>query len=310
MSEHNNSVRIALSKHLCNNSFLSISNVVVSLDTNAQKISTSLRTIDFRHVILNDYLSRLWWSYMSFFNEQKIWDELMNFVNERKRKNFIRLNFVLLSDKSTIDNIDRMNELQESVHVSQMYWDCAKTLYALLIFAFYFELTSMSKRLQEDQYHCRDMIRCRFSENSIVKLLARCDIFNLNFITDVKTLKHYEDNLDLCLLYHQYQKKIDFLIHHSIELVIIYAQSITQERRKISAFSQTMQWFENQQKLDASFETTFHRNLLDRSCKSCISNISLKRSTSDDHQRSQMCKKSWLESQSVESLLMISEESI
>ncbi len=67
------------------------------------------------------------------------------------------------------------------------------------------------------------MIWYRLSENSIIKLLAKCDIFNLDFITDVKTLRHYEDNLDLCLLYHWYQKKIDFLIHHLIELVIIYA---------------------------------------------------------------------------------------
>ena len=126
----------------------------------------------------------------------------MNFVNERKRENYIRLNFVLFSDESTIDNTDRMNELRESVHVSQMYQDCAKTLYALLIFAFYFELTSVLKCLRKDQYYCRDMIQCRLSENSIVKLLARCDIFNLEFITDIKTLKHYEDNLDLCLLCH------------------------------------------------------------------------------------------------------------
>ncbi len=150
MSEHNNSVRIALSKRLHNDSYLLILNVVVSLDTDAQKISTSLRTINFRHVILDDYVSRLWRSYMSFFNEQKIWNELMNIVNERKREDFIRLNFVLLSDESTIDNIDRMNELQESVHISQMYLDCAKTLYTLLIFAFYFKLTNISKRLWED----------------------------------------------------------------------------------------------------------------------------------------------------------------
>jgi len=128
----------------------------------------------------------------------------MNFVNERKREDFIRLNFVLFSDESTIDNIDRMNELRESVHVSQMYRDCAKTLYALLIFAFYFELTSVSKRLREDQYHCRDTIRCRLLRNSIVKLLVRCDIFNLDFITNVETLRHYEDNLNLCLLCHRY----------------------------------------------------------------------------------------------------------
>ena len=55
---------------------------------------------------------------MSFFNEQKIWDELMNFVKERKWKDYIWLNFVLLSDELTINNTDRMNKLRESVHVS------------------------------------------------------------------------------------------------------------------------------------------------------------------------------------------------
>ncbi len=165
----------------------------------------------------------------------------MNSVNERKREDYIRLNSVLLSDKSTIDNTDRMNELRESVHVPQMYRDCAKTLYALLISAFYFELTSVPERLREGQYHCHDTIRCRLSGNSIVKLLARCDIFNLEFITDVENLKHYEHNLDLCLLCHRYQKKVDFLIRHSIELVIIYVKNVTQGRRKINTFPQTMQ---------------------------------------------------------------------
>lgn len=150
MNKHNNSVRIALSKHLHDDSSLLTLNVIVSLDTDAQKISTSFRTIDFHHVILNNYLSWFWQSYMSFFNEQKIWNELMNFVNERKWKDFIWLNFILFNDESIIDNIDCMNELWESVHVSQMYWDCAKIFYALLIFAFYFELTSVLKHLQEN----------------------------------------------------------------------------------------------------------------------------------------------------------------
>jgi len=128
----------------------------------------------------------------------------MNFVNKRKRKNFIRLNFVLPSDESTIDNIDRINKLRESVYVSQMYRDYANTLYALLIFAFYFELISVLKRLRENQYYCRNTIRCRLSRNSIVKLLARCNIFNLEFIINIETLKNYEDNLDLCLLCYRY----------------------------------------------------------------------------------------------------------
>jgi len=71
-------------------------------------------------------------------------------VNKRKRKDFIRLNFVLSSDKLAINNIDRINELRESVYVSQIYQDCAKTLYVLFIFAFYFELANVLKRFQEN----------------------------------------------------------------------------------------------------------------------------------------------------------------
>lgn len=59
MSEHNNSIRLALLKRLRNDSFLSISNVVVFLNTDAQKILTSFKIINFRYVILDDYLSQL-----------------------------------------------------------------------------------------------------------------------------------------------------------------------------------------------------------------------------------------------------------
>ena len=310
MSGHNNPVRIALSERLRNDPSLLAPDIVVSLGTGAQKTSASPRTTDFRHVILDGYVPRLWRSYMSSFNGQKIWDELMNSVDERKREDYIRLNSVLPSDEPAIDNTDRMDELRESVHVPQMYQDCAKTLYALLISAFYFELASVPERLREGQYHCRGTIRCRLPGNSVVKLLARCGISNLDFITDVETLGHYGGNLDLCLLCHRYQKKVDFLVRHPTELVTIYAQSVTQGRRKISAFPQAMQWFENQQKLDAPFGTAFHRNLLNRSCKSCIPNISLKRPTLDGHQKSQTCKKPRLGPQSVGSLLVIPEEPI
>ena len=309
MSEHNNPVRIALSKRLRNDSSLLTSDIVVFLDTDAQKTSAFFRVTDFRHVILNGYVPRLWRFYMSSFNGQKIWKELMNSVNERKREDFFRLNIVLPSNESVIDNIDRMNELRESVHVSQMYRDCKKTLYALLVFAFYFELTNV-ERVREGQYRCRDTIRCRLPGMSIIKLLTKINIFNLIFITDVETLSHYEDRLNLCALCHRYQKKVDFSIRHSTELVIIYCESITQGRRKISAFPQTMRWFENHQHLDAPFGTAFHRDLQNRSCKGCIPSLGLKRQILDGQQRSEFYKKPRLQPRSEGSLSKIPEELI
>ena len=228
---------------------------------------------------------------MSFFNRQKIWDELKNFINRRKQENYIQLNFILLSDESVIDNTDYMNELQESVHISEMYWECENTLYILLISAFYFELASVSEHIQEDQYHCYNRIQCCLSEIAVVKILSRFNIFNLIFITDVKTLGYYGEDLDLCVSCHWYQKKINFLIHHHTEFVIIYTESVTWGWRKLSAFSQTIEWFENHM-LDTSFETASHRDSQNWFCKACNLNISLKRSNSHGQQRSWICKKS------------------
>jgi len=310
MSGHNNPVRIALSERLRNDPSLLAPDLVVSLGTGAQKRSASPRTTHFRHVILDGYVPRLWRSYMSSFNGQKIWDELMNSVDERKREDYIRLNSVLPSDGPAIDNTDRMDELRESVHVPQMHRDCKKTLFALLLAAFYFELASAPERVREGQYHCRGTIRCRLPGYAVVKLLIRCSVFNLVFITDIETLGQYGGNLDLCALCHRYQKKVEFMVRHPTEPVTIYAESVTQGRRKISAFPQAMQWFEIQQKLDAPFGTVFHSDLRDRSCKACTMNIGLKRQTSDGQQRAHMCKKPRLGRGSVGSLLEIPEEPI
>ncbi len=225
--------RIAFSERLRNDPSLLVADVVVSLGTGAQKTSTSPRTTDFRHVILDGYVPRLWRSYMSSFEGQKIWDELMNSVDERKREDYIWLNSVLPSDEPAIDNTDRMDELRESANVSQMYRDCEKTLYALLISAFYFELAPDPERVREGQYHCRGTIRCRLPGISIVKLSTNINVSNLVFITDIETLGYYGGDLNLCVSCHRYQKKVDFMVRHPTEFVTINAESVTQGRRKI-----------------------------------------------------------------------------
>ena len=307
MSGHNNPIRIALSERLRNDPSISVPDVVVSLGTGAQKTSASPKTTDFRHVILDGYVPRLWRSYMSSFNGQKIWDELMNSVDERKREDYIRLNSVLPSDEPAIDNTDRMAELREGVHVPGMYEDCKKTLYALLVSAFYFELAK-AERIREGQYHCRGTIRCRLPGVPLVHLLRTYNVSNLVFRTDTEILGYYGGESDLCSLCHRYQKKVDFLVRHPTEPVTMYTESVAQGRRKLSAFPQAMRWFENHQKLDAPFGTAFHRDMQDRSCKACIPNLNLKRPTPDGLRRSQMCKRPRRGPRTEGSLLEIPEE--
>ena len=304
MSGHNNPVRIALSERQRNDPSLSAPDVVVSLGTGAQKTSTSPRNTDFRHVILDGYVPRLWRSYMSSFNGQKIWDELMNSVDERKRKDYIRLNSTLPSDEPAIDNTERMVELQESVHVPEMYKTCKNTLYALLVSEFYFELADI-ERVRDSQYHCRGTIRCRLPGIPLVNLLRMQDLLNLVFCTDIETLGYYGGESDLCGLCRRYQKKVDFWVRHPTDLVTIYTKSVKQGRRKISAFPQTVRWFENHQKLDAPFGTAHHRDLQHRSCTACLH---MKRSILESLHKPRTCKKPRVRSPNEESFLEISDE--
>ena len=232
MSGYTNPIRIALSERLRSDPSLLAPNLVVSLGTGTQKASPSPRTTDFRYMILDGYVPRLWRSFISSFNGQKIWDKLINSVNERNLEDYIQLNSFLPSDEPVINNTNRMGEMRESVHVPQIFRNCKKTLYALLVSAFYFELASAPERVREGQYRCHGTIRCRLPGMSIVKLLTRFNVSNLVFATDVETLGYCGGRIDLCVLCHRYQKKVDFLVRHPTELVTLYCESVTQGRRK------------------------------------------------------------------------------
>ncbi len=316
MSGHNNPVRPALSERLRNDPSLLKPDIVVSLGTGTQRASVSPRAIDFRHVILDGYVPRLWRSYMSSFNGQKIWEELMNSLDERNQEDYIRLNVFLPSDEPAIDNIDRMDELRKSVHIQpRSIEDCEKTLHALIVSAFYFELSNVPEFIREGRYHCRGTIRCRLQGKAVVDLLTRCHKFSLVFVTDVEALGYYGGDLDLCISCHRYQKNIDFFVRHPTEMMTIYVQSVTQGRRKISAFPQNMQWFKDQQKLEAQFGTAYHRDLQHRSCKTCFPNslhqnsTALKRRKSDDQVNFRVRKKPRLQLGGIGSLPGIPENS-
>lgn len=296
MSGHNNPVNIALWENQQIAPSVPKPDIIISLGTGTERTSASSKATEIRHVVLDGYVPRLWRSYMSFFDGQKIWDELMNHVDERDRERYIRLNVFLPKDPPALDNTDCMDELRESVHVPQSFQDCKEALYALLVSAFYFELHNAF--LQEGRYHCYGMIRCRLPGDAIVKLLTQFCRSSLAFTTDLQTLGYYEGNQDLCISCRRYYKTVEFFVRHPAEPMTIYFQSVTQGRRKISAFPQTIEWFTRQQHLKAHFGTAYHDNLRPRNCELCdITGVrqssALKRKT--DHAESLPYKKPRLE---------------
>ena len=139
---------------------------------------------------LDGYVPRLWRSYMSSFDGQKIWDELMYHVDKENQEGHIRLNVFLLKDRSALDNTDCKDELRESVHIPQSLQDCKETLFALLVSVFYLELCSVPRSLPGGRYHYHGITRCRLLGDAIVQLLPQFCRSSLAFTTELHTLNY------------------------------------------------------------------------------------------------------------------------
>ncbi len=216
---------------------------------------------------------------MSSFDDESNFKDVVNSLNRENREDYKRLNVVLPRNEPTMDNTSQMDELRQLVHLNpQMIQECEETIYALLIASFYFELSCIPSPLPENQIRCLGTIRCRLPSEVMVELLERIHPSRLSFVTHSRALGYYFDKRDLYSSCQRYQKSVEFTVRDLGQSTNIYATSVRRPRRKISAFSQTMQWFIDQQHLDASFGTTYHRSL-NRSCKSCViaANYELKR---------------------------------
>lgn len=200
MSEHNNSIKLALWKSLRIESVLSRFDLVIFVKTNIRKDFKFSRVASFRHVLFNDFISQLWRIYMFSFNDESNYRDVTNSLDRDIREDYKRLNFVVLSsNESTIDNISRMNELRQLVNLdSKRIWNCKETIYVLLIATFYFELSDILSQLLEDCVRCLEMIWCRLLEEVIMKLLKQLHSSRLFFTTYSSTLEHYHDKHELC----------------------------------------------------------------------------------------------------------------
>ena len=284
MSGHNNPIKLALWESLRIEPSISKPDIVISVGTGTRKDSISPRLTSFRHVLFDGCIPRLWRAYMSSFDGESNFRDVVNNLDEENRDDYKRLNILLPINEPGIDNTSRMSELQESVRLNpQLMESCRKTLYALLIATFYFELDTLPTNLS-GQFQCFGTIRCRLPGDVMVKLLGRIHSSRLTFETSSKTLGYYGGMSDLCSICKRYRKRVEFNVRDLDQLVSIRVQTSGRPLRKIGAFPQTIQWFIDRQALNAPFGTAFHSDLGHRTCRLCLKSgmcPSLKRRASD-----------------------------
>ncbi len=253
--KHNNSVNLTLWESRQIWSSVVQSDIVISLEIGTEKDCTSPRAPNFRHVLRDEFISRLYRSFLSSLDGEGTWRELMNRLNERSREDYFRLNISFSGQESAIDDINCMNDLRASVHLRpRMFQDIKSIASALLASTFFFELITIPL-FGSCMFHCQEIIRCRLQDNVIIQALARIHSSNLSFVTDLGTLDLLNFKENVCHLCHRYYKQVNFYIRHSSDSIVIYLQSDSHKRRKLDDFPQTMNWFVRQQNLDAVFET-------------------------------------------------------
>ena len=118
MNEHNNFIKLALWKSLRINSSLFKSDFIVFVRTDISRKINSLRTTSFRHVLFDDFISRLWRAYMSSFDDENNFKDIVNDLNRENREDYKRFNVILSRNESIMNNINRMNELRQFVHLN------------------------------------------------------------------------------------------------------------------------------------------------------------------------------------------------
>ncbi|KAL8802034.1 MAG: hypothetical protein Q9200_006728, partial [Gallowayella weberi] len=267
--KHNNPINLALWEIPYIWPSIQRPDIVVSLGTGTGSDSQSPHAPNFRHVIQDGFIPRLWRSFMSSLDGQSTWRDLWNRLDERSRDNYSRFNVSLSGDGPAMDDIQRIDQLRACVQSqpdsgrSQL-----KTAFALLISTFFFELSS-APTFQAGRYFCEGTIRCRLTGRTICQTLQRIHQSNLTFMTSDQVLGQLEPEDDLCSGCSRYLKKVHFVIRHPTEQTTVFVQSTTLGRRNLSSFPQSMQWFIDQQHLAEPFGVLMDYNTSEP-CQQCL----------------------------------------
>lgn len=293
--KHNNPVNLALWEFRQIWPSIMKPDIVISLGTGIKKESTTPIAPSFRHIIRDGFIPRLYRSFMSSLDGQNTWRDLQNRLDEKSREDYFRLNVVLSSQEMTMDNVDCMENLRKKVHaqtsIDEQY--LKKMITALLVANFYFEFTAVPV-FKSGFYHCHGTIRCRFSSQIIEQTMKKIQKSSWLFVTETEILGYCDPENDFCETCHRYQNEVHFLLRQPTDSITIYMENITRERRRISGFPQTMQWFLNQQYLNADFGMPTHQIHSNRACSTCsfrCINQTLKRKFSENHRGKNITRK-------------------
>ena len=262
--KHNNPINLALWESRYIWPEIEKPDVVVSLGTGTGSSTASTPAPNFRHVIHDGFIPRLWRCFMSSLDGQSAWRDLWNRLDVRSKQDFFRLNLSIPGDGPAMDEVERMDELRVAVHASlEDRQQFHKIAFALLVSSFFFELTSLPL-FHGGKFYCRGAIRCRLDGFKACTVLERLSRSKCVFLNDNELLGYLEPN-DCCEECRRYQRRVEFIVRDLTEPVSLLIQNIQYGKRAVGGFPRAIDWFIQQQKL----ETLPHNLVAGAACDHC-----------------------------------------
>ena len=254
--------------------------VVLSLGTGTEaeiKTPRSPKAPVFRHLLNDGFIPRLVRSFMSSLDGEHAWKSAVNRLDSNNRANYFRLNVTFQGAEPRLDDMNCMDALRHSVYLQpQLSKDRNNVASALLVACFYFELDGLPT-FESGQYCCRGTIRCRNDFLGVFRALVRLYSESIDFTLGTQRLGPL-DTADVCKTCNIFAMGVQFNTRQLDDIIIIYLRLNDLERRKISGFPHSIQWYVEQQRLDAPFGTVFHDRGARWRCQACAVHLKNHRS--------------------------------
>ncbi|KAI9799077.1 MAG: hypothetical protein M1833_004271 [Piccolia ochrophora] len=244
--------------------------IVISLGTGSAASPKTPCAPNFRDVVKDGFIPRLYRSFLSSLDGQKDWRDLWNSLDDGRRSDYFRLNISLPGQEPELDDTECMQELRELVRVqSEDKREVRDVAWALLASAFYFELAA-APQFRAGLWMCHGFIRCRAVDNTaVLEALESMFPCGLEFMIDDCVSVGQLCRTDLCSTCQAYRKEVVFRVRHLQDPISFYLRYNNAMRRKISGFPHPMEWFVAQQGLSDSFGRADHSAFPHNICRSC-----------------------------------------
>ncbi|KAL9083483.1 MAG: hypothetical protein Q9165_008510 [Trypethelium subeluteriae] len=272
--KHNNPINLALTETRAIWPTSSCPDVVLSLGTGMAETQSPVAP-HFRHVFNDGFIPRLYRSFMSSFDGESVWRDLQNRLDERAKRDYFRFNLEM-QDTPLIDDTSRMNEFRQSVSAQPSTREhCHDVTIALLVSCFFFELETVPC-FDKGVYRCEGTVRCRTASENVARVLS-AQYTRIEYVTDGGVLGAFDSYHDVCWACRRYSKRLLFYVQHPSDVISLELRLGDHQRRRLSGFPQSMEWFVRQQGLDADFGAPDHGSPGTLYCRVCDPTRSLLR---------------------------------